>query len=162
MRSTPHFQPTLHKHIPQHNQRIRNDIRNTHPQRRPARIIDHILEHHHADTSRKSSSHRSKAHEKHDSRFPRNAIPAVAETITGKASLVYAVDDDHAEGREDAGNPIHEGEVEDGAVEGGFGVAGSIDEDEEGDGELWSFLLAGVEKTIAGAGAVSHTRPPAR
>jgi hypothetical protein len=52
--------------------------------------------------------------------------------------------------------------VEDGAVEGGFGVAGSIDEDEEGDGELWSFLLAGVEKTIAGAGAVSHTRPPAR
>ena len=43
---------------------------------------------------------------------------------------------DHAEGREDAGDPIDEGEVEDGAVEGGFGVAGGIDEDEEGDGEL--------------------------
>jgi hypothetical protein len=31
--------------------------------------------------------------------------------------------------------------VEDGAVEGGFGVAGGVDENEEGDGELWSCLL---------------------
>jgi hypothetical protein len=35
--------------------------------------------------------------------------------------------------------------VEDGSVEGGFGVAGGVDEDEEGDGELWALLLAGVE-----------------
>jgi len=145
MRSTPHSPPPPQENIPQHNQRIRNNIRNTHPQRRPARIVDHILQHHHADAASKSSSHSSKAHEQHDPRFPRNAIPAVAETVAGQASLVYAVDDDHAECREDAGDPIDEGEVEDGAVEGGFGVAGGIDEDEEGDGELWPFVLAGVE-----------------
>ena len=52
--------------------------------------------------------------------------------------------------------------MEDGAVEGGFGVAGGVDEDEEGDGELWPFLLAGVERMIEGVRAVSHTRPPAR
>jgi hypothetical protein len=78
-------------------------------------------------------SHGSKSHEQHDSRFPRYAIPTVAETVTGQASLVYAVDDDHAKGREDAGDPVDEGEVEDGAVEGGLGVAGCVDEDEERD-----------------------------
>ena len=130
-----HLTP-LHRHIPQHNQRIRDNVRNTHPQRRPARIIDHILQHHDADAASKSSSHSSKAHEQHNSRLPRNAISTIAETVTGQASLVYAVDDDHAQGREDAGDPIHESEVEDGAVEGGLGVAGGIDEDEQGDGEL--------------------------
>jgi hypothetical protein len=91
-----------------------------------------------------------------DPRFPSNAIPAIAETVTGQASLVYAVDDDHAEGREDAGDPIDEGEVEDGAVEGGFGVAGGIDKDEEGDGELWSVLLADVEDEGGSEGSVAY------
>jgi hypothetical protein len=49
---------------------------------------------------------------------------------------------DHAEGREDAGDPVDEGEVEDGAVEGGFGVAGCVDEYEEGDRELWWFTVS--------------------
>jgi hypothetical protein len=131
---TPHLNFAPHSNsIPQHNQRIRNNIRNAHPQRRPSGISNNILQHHHADTTSESSSHGSKSHEQHDSRFPRYAIPAVAETVTRQASLVYAVDDDHAKGREDAGDPVDEGEVEDGAVEGGFGVAGCVDEDEERD-----------------------------
>jgi hypothetical protein len=46
--------------------------------------------------------------------------------------------------------------VEDGAVEGGFGVAGGIDEDEEGDGELWSFVLAGVADDNRSEGSVAY------
>ena len=121
------------QNIPQHNQRIRNNIRHAHPQRRPHSLSNHILQHHDTNSTSKTSSHSSKAHEQHNPRFPRNAVPTIAETVTRQARLVYAVDDDHAEGREDAGDPVDEGEVEDGAVEGGFGVAGGVDEDEEGD-----------------------------
>jgi hypothetical protein len=107
----------LDNNIPQHNQRVRNNIRNAHPQRRPNRLIDHILQHHHADTPRQPASHSRKAHKQHDPRLPRHAIPAVAEPVAGKARLVDAIDDEHAEGGEDAGDPVDEGYVEGGAVE---------------------------------------------
>jgi hypothetical protein len=95
----PHSASTgLDSNIPQHNQRVRNNIGNTHPQRRPDGLVDHILQHHHTNTTSKTASHSRKAHEQHDSRLPRDTIPTVAETITGQARLVYAVDDEHAEG----------------------------------------------------------------
>jgi hypothetical protein len=133
----------LDSNIPQHNQRVRNNIGNTHPQRRPDGLVDHILQHHHTNTTSKTASHSRKAHEQHDSRLPRDTIPAVAETITGQARLVYAVDDEHAEGWEDTGDPVDKGDVEGGAVQRRLGVAGGINQDEQRDRELSKIAVSG-------------------
>lgn len=122
--------------IPQHNKRISNNISNPKPHRRPLRIRHDILQHHDRDPTRQASGHSSKAHKEHDPRFPSDAIPAIAEVVGAEARLVDAVDDEHAQRGEDAGDPVDEVHVEFAAVERGVGEGCCVDEGEEGDGEL--------------------------
>lgn len=90
----------------------------------------------------KSTRHSRKAHKQHNAGLPGDTITTVAEVVGTQPALIDGVDDQHAQGAEDAGDPVDEVHVHVGAVEGGFAEDGCIDEDEEGDGELWHALVS--------------------
>jgi hypothetical protein len=88
----------------------------------------HILQHHDRHASRKASSHQRESQEQHQPRLPRDTAPAIAEAISGQSRFLDAVDDQHAEGAADSGDPINEVHVHSRGVEDGFGVDGRVDE----------------------------------
>jgi len=99
-------------------------------------LRNNVFQDHDGDTASKATSHGSKAHKQDNTSFPGDAITAVAEVIGREACLVDRVDNQHAEGTEDDGNPVDKGHVYIGAIESGLGVDGGINKDEEGNGKL--------------------------
>ncbi|KAI7506283.1 hypothetical protein KC367_g281 [Hortaea werneckii] len=100
-------------HIPQHNQPVGDEVRDAEPHSRPASFLNDIFQ-------------------DHDS----YAVARVGEVVRAQARFVYAVDDKHAHGGEDAGQPINKPHVEIGAVQVGMGVGRGVDEGEKSEGEL--------------------------
>lgn len=80
--------------------------------------------------------HERKPHKQHQSRLPCHTIPRVAEAIRAEPRLVDGVDHQHAERGAYTWDPVDEVNVDVGAVEGGFGEGGRVDEEEEAKGEL--------------------------
>lgn len=125
-------------HLPQHNQPIRNNITNTHPDRRPSIFRHNELHHHDHNTAREPARQQREAQEQHQPRLPRNTVPAVAEAVGAESRLVDRVDDEHAERRAHARDPIDEGDVHGrvGGVLDRFGPYCDVDEGVEAEGEL--------------------------
>ncbi len=144
----PHKQTWLY--IPQHDQTIPHHIRDPQPERHktgslPLRLIpNQILQHHDRDTPRQPTRHQRKPKEQHQPRLPRHAGPRVREAIRGKSGLLDRVDDQHAERGADQWDPVNEGDVEEGGVEGRVRVGGGVDEEEEAEGELDRGLAMGI------------------
>ena len=69
-------------------------------------------------TAGQTSSHGSKAHEQDDPGLPGDAIATVGKVVGRQTRLVDAVDDEHAQRAEDAGDPVDKGHVDVAAVEG--------------------------------------------
>lgn len=122
--------------IPERHQNVGDNIGDTKPKGREGVLWNNVLQNHDGDTPSKATSHGSKAHKQDDAGLPGDTIAAVAEVISREAGLVDRVDDKHAEGTEDDGDPIDKGHVYFGAIERGLGVDGGINKDEEGDGKL--------------------------
>ena len=89
---------------------------------------------HHA--ARKSPSHKRKAQKQHQPGLPSHPRPTITIAIGTQSRLLDAVDDQHAQAGTYAGNPIHELDVDVGAVLEGGAVGGRVDEEEEAEGEL--------------------------
>ena len=122
--------------IPERNQDVGDDVGDTKPKGREGVLRNNVFQDHDGDTASKATSHGSKAHEQDNTSFPGDAITAVAEVIGREACLVDRVDNQHAEGAEDGGDPVDKGHVYIGAIESGLGVDGGINKDEEGNGKL--------------------------
>ena len=122
--------------IPERNQDVGDDVGDTKPKGREGVLRDNVLQNHDGDTTSKTTSHGSKAHEQDNTGLPGDTIATVAEVIGREAGLVDRVDDKHAEGTEDDGDPVDKGHVDVGAVECRLGVDSGINEDEEGNGKL--------------------------
>jgi hypothetical protein len=115
--SRPH---SRRQNSPQHNQAIRNQIRNPHPQylkRQRLLRSHHILEHQHRDPPGQAPGQKRKPKKQHHSGLPSNSGARVGEGVGGEPGLLDAVDDEHAEGREDQRQPVDEFDVDIGAVE---------------------------------------------
>lgn len=102
--------------IPEGNEDVGDNVGDTKPKSREGVLRDNVLQNHDGDTTSKTSSHSSKAHEQDNTGLPSDAIAAVAEVISREAGLVDRVDDKHAQGTEDDGDPVDEGHVYLGAV----------------------------------------------
>jgi hypothetical protein len=122
--------------IPKRYQDVGDNVGDTEPKGRERVLRNNVLQNHDGDTSSKATSHSSKAHEQDNAGLPGDTIAAVAEVISGEAGLIDRVDDEHAEGAEDDGDPVDKGHMHVGAIERGLGVNCGIDEDKEGDGKL--------------------------
>lgn len=122
--------------IPERHQDVGDDVGDTEPEGREGVLWNNVLQNHDGDTASKTTSHSSKTHEQDNASLPGDTITAVAKVVGRKAGLVNRVDDEHAEGTEDDGNPVDKGHVYVGAIEDRFGIDGSIEEDEESDGKL--------------------------
>ena len=122
--------------IPEHDQPIRNHICHAHIHSLERIVLKQVLEHHDRDATRQPTSHERKAQKQHQPRLPRDAAAAVAEAVGAQPRLLDAVDHEHAKGGADAGDPVDEGDVLVGAIEGRFGEGGRINEEEETNGEL--------------------------
>lgn len=96
--------------------------------------LDMTFTHH---TPRKSSSHKRKSQEQHQSRLPRNTTPTITEAICTQPRLLNAVDHQHAKGGADPRDPVNEVYVHLRAVARGVGVGCGVNEKEESKGELW-------------------------
>jgi hypothetical protein len=136
------FQITVHhtkNNSPQHNQSIRNQIRNPHIKRRQHRARNHILQHQHRNTPCHPPRQTRKPKEQHHSRLPRNARSRVRERVCRETSLLNGVYDQHSERGEYEGEPVDEVDVYGGvgAVLRGVRPDCSIEHDIEGEGELW-------------------------
>jgi hypothetical protein len=135
--TTPHTPLTVQvQNIPKHNQPIRHNIRNPHVHRLQRKVFEKILQHHHGDAARQPAGHEGKAQEQHQPRLPRHPAAGVGEGVGRQARLLDRVDDEHAERGADDGDPVDEGDVFEGAIEGRVRVGGGVDEDEEAEGEL--------------------------
>ena len=122
---------------PKADQRIRNDVLNTHAQRRHLDVLHNEFEHEDGDAARHTTSEGGEAEKEDDTGLPSDAGTGVAPGIRAEALLLDAVDDEHAEGGEDEGEPVDEGDVDVlGAVLGGMGPDGGVEHDVEGEGEL--------------------------
>ena len=111
-------------HKPEHDQSIGHNIRNTQPQRHDTRplthrlIPDQILEHHHSNAARQPARHERETEEQHQPRLPRHPASRVREAITRQPRLLDRIDDQHAQRGTDQRDPVHEGDVQEGGVEG--------------------------------------------
>ena len=122
---------------PQHDtaqadQRIADQIRHAHPQGGPLRPAAQVLEHKHRDAAGQPAGQRREAHEEHDAGLPRRAVARGVAVVARQPRLVDAVDDQHAQRREDGRHPVDESDVEVGGVALG-GPGCGVNEDEEGD-----------------------------
>ena len=124
-------------HRAQHDQSIAHHIRHPHIHRLQRILLEQELQHHDCDTPRQPTSHQRKAQKQHRAGLPGDAVAAVAETVGREAGFFYAVDHEHAKRGADEGDPVDEGDVDGGAVEGGVREDAGVDEEEEAEGELW-------------------------
>lgn len=99
-------------------------------------MLDDELEHKNGDPARHTTRESREAQKEHYARLPRDTGPTVAERVGRQALLLDAVDDEHAQRREDEGEPVDEGDVHVGAVKRRLGPNSRIEEDVEGEGKL--------------------------
>lgn len=88
------------------------------------------------DSTRQSTRHEREAQEQDQPSLPRDASAGVGEAVGTEPRLLDRVDDEHAERRADAGDPVHELDVHVRPVLGRVRVRGRVDEEEEPQGEL--------------------------
>lgn len=124
--------------LPDHDQRVCHDVRNSEPKGGEGVVRDHVFEHHNRDAASQASSHQSKPEEQNKFSLPRNTIAGITEAVSTQAGLVNAVNDEHAKGGADGRDPVDECDVDVRAVLSGLGVGSRIDEEEETEGELSS------------------------
>jgi len=74
--------------IPERDKNVGDDIGDTKPEGREGVLWDNVLQNHDGDTTSKTTSHGSKAHEQDNAGLPGDAITAVAEVISREAGLV--------------------------------------------------------------------------
>lgn len=135
-------------HTAQSHQRIGDDILDTHTHHRPLNVLDNKFQDKDGDTAGHAARERRKSQKEDHARLPRDARPAVAERVGRQALLLDAVDDEHAQRREDEGQPVDERDVYVGAVEWGLGPDGCIEEDVKGEGELANRRKTGLAHAI--------------
>ena len=114
---------------PEHYKRIRNYVSDAHPERWPCVCRHKKLHNHDYYTSCQSASQQRKAQEQHQPSLPRDTISRVGEAIGRESRFVDTVDNEHAEGATNTGNPVNEGDVNAwvGAIHGRLGPYGYID-----------------------------------
>jgi hypothetical protein len=104
--------------IPERDQDVGDNVGDTKPKGGKGVLGNNVLQDHDGDTTSETTSHGSEAHEEDNASLPGNTIAAVAEVIGREAGLVDRVNDKHAEGTEDDGDPVDKGHVDVGAIEG--------------------------------------------
>ncbi|KAB8416410.1 hypothetical protein FH972_024929 [Carpinus fangiana] len=80
----------------------------------------------------------SKAQEQHHACLPCYAVARVAESVTTQSCLVDRVHYDHAQCGADAWYPVDKVDVDDGAIEGGFGEGCGVNEEKKANSKLIS------------------------
>ena len=148
--------PSITVYSPQHNQAISSYISSPQPKRRPGMPHNNKLHNHDHNTPRQSAGQQGKAQEQDEPGLPRHPVTRVREAVGGQARLVDAVDDEHAEGAADTGDPVDEGDVDGGvgAVHGGLGPRGYVDEGVETHGELCNIATSASSVTDMFGGEV--------
>lgn len=87
-------------------------------------------------TPRQASRHERKAKEEDQPRLPRHASSTVRIRIGAQPCFLDRVDDQHAKTRADARYPVHELDIDVGAIAKGGAEGCGVDEEEEPEGEL--------------------------
>lgn len=124
------------------NKAVGYDILHAHAERGPADARDDELEDKDGDAAGHAAGQGREAQKQHDAGLPGHARARVAKRVRLQPRLLHRVDDEHAQGREDERQPVHKGDVHVGAVVGGFRPHGRVEEDVEGEGELFGAGLA--------------------
>ena len=119
--------------IPDTNECIADDILDPHPQRRHPDVVHDVFEHKYDDTTGHAAGKGREPQEEHNAGLPGDAA-VVAEGLAAEALLLDRVDDEHAQGGEDKGQPVDEFDVDVRSV--ARGPNGRVQHDVEGDGEL--------------------------
>ena len=106
-------------------------------------------------TPSQSTREQRKSQEQHKPRLPRNPTPTITEAIGMKTRLLDRIDNEHSQRGADAGDPVDEFDVHEGAVTSAVGESGGVDEKEETQGELlpceWLCCLMVVVMVTMGA-----------
>lgn len=102
------------KNIPDAHERIADNVLDAHAQRGHPDVVHDVLEHKHDDATGHAAGKGREAQEEHDAGLPGDAAAAsaVAEVFGAEALLLDRVDDEHAEGGEDEGQPVDEFDVD--------------------------------------------------
>ena len=87
-------------------------------------------------TASETSCQKRKTEEEHEARLPSHAAATITEAVGLQTRLLDGVDHQHAQGRADPRNPVHELHMHGRAIQGAVRKGGGIDEKEETESEL--------------------------
>lgn len=130
------YAPKKKENVPQSNKGICNYVLHAHKHLRHAQPGHDVSEDKHTDATGHAACEAREAEEQHDARLPRNTRSTVAERVGTQARLLDTVDDEHAQAREDEGQPVDKGDVCVGRVEWGLGPHCGIEKNVECKREL--------------------------